>query len=275
MTSADAVALVLVLAIAAYACGGGIDYGAGFWDLTAGGDERGARPRALVDYAMAPVWEANNVWLVFVLILTWTGFPTVFESVISTAWLAVILAGLGLVLRGAGFALRKPTRQRIRRRRYTAVFGGASILAPFFFATVLGGVASVDPVGNRAGDPVTSWLNPPAVHDQAARHPHHHAGVAVPDADLAGARVAARRRDRDPRRGPRRRRHQARRAPGASAWSASTRCSTGRRSASGCRPRCARSRRSRVPRRRRAGRRSCSRRAARRSTCRWSCRSRT
>src|SRR4029078_13205556 len=112
VTTADAVALVLVLAIAAYACGGGIDYGAGFWDLTAGGDDRGARPRALVDYAMAPVWEANNVRLVFVFILTWTGFPTGFESVLSTAWLAAILAGLGLVLRGAGFALRKPTRAR-------------------------------------------------------------------------------------------------------------------------------------------------------------------
>ena len=164
VTSADVVALVLVLAIAAYACGGGIDYGAGFWDLTAGGEDRGTRPRALVDYAMAPVWEANNVWLVFVLILTWTGFPQVFEAVMSTAWVAVILAGVGLVLRGAGFALRKPTRQRSRRRRYTAVFGVASILAPFFFAATLGGVASGRiPVGNRAGDPVTSWLNPTSV----------------------------------------------------------------------------------------------------------------
>jgi cytochrome d ubiquinol oxidase subunit II len=161
VTSADIVALVLVLAIAAYACGGGADYGAGFWDFTAGGDDRGARPRALVDYAMAPVWEANNVWLVFVFVVTWTGFPQVFESVLSTAWAAVVFAALGLVLRGAGFALRKPTRQLVRRRRYTAVFGVSSILAPFFFAATLGGVASGRiPVGNRAGDPITSWLNP-------------------------------------------------------------------------------------------------------------------
>lgn len=161
MTSADLVALVLLLAIAAYACGGGADYGAGFWDLTAGNSDRGARPRALVDYAMAPVWEANNVWLIFVFILTWTGFPTVFEAVLSTAWIAVTLAALGLVLRGAGFALRKPTRQLARRRRYAVVFGVASILTPFFFAAALGGVASGRvPVGNRAGDPVTSWLNP-------------------------------------------------------------------------------------------------------------------
>ena len=143
---------------------GGADYGAGFWDLTAGGDDRGARPRALVDHAMAPVWEANNVWLVFVLIITWTGFPTAFESVLSTAWIAITLAALGLVLRGSGFALRKPTRQLTRRRRYAAVFGISSILTPFFFAATLGGVASGRiPVGNRAGDLVTSWLNPTSV----------------------------------------------------------------------------------------------------------------
>jgi cytochrome d ubiquinol oxidase subunit II len=113
---------------------------------------------------MAPVWEANNVWLIFVFVLTWTGFPTVFEAVISTAWIAVILAALGLVLRGAGFAIRKPTRQRVRRRRYTLVFGVSSIITPFFFAATLGGVASGRiPVGNRAGDPVTSWLNPTSV----------------------------------------------------------------------------------------------------------------
>ncbi|HVD27802.1 MAG TPA: cytochrome d ubiquinol oxidase subunit II [Mycobacteriales bacterium] len=164
MTSADVVALILLLAVAAYACGGGADYGAGFWDLTAGNSDNGARPRALVDYAMAPVWEANNVWLIFVFILTWTGFPPVFEAVLSTAWIAITLAALGLVLRGAGFALRKPTRQAVRRRRYAAVFGVSSILTPFFFAAALGGVASGRiPVGNRAGDPVTSWLNPTSV----------------------------------------------------------------------------------------------------------------
>jgi cytochrome bd ubiquinol oxidase subunit II len=164
VTSVDVLATILLVTIAAYACGGGADYGAGFWDLTAGSEDRGTRPRALVDYAMAPVWEANNVWLVFIFILTWTGFPPVFEAVLSTAWIAVTLAALGLVLRGAGFALRKPTRQLARRRRYTAVFGVSSIVTPFFFAAALGGVASGRiPAGNRAGDPVTSWLNPTSV----------------------------------------------------------------------------------------------------------------
>ena len=132
-----------------------------FWDLVAGGSERGARPRALIDYAMAPVWEANNVWLIFAVVLTWTGFPPLFESVFSTTWIALTLGILGLVLRGAGFAFRKPTRRLARQRRYGAIFGTASILTPFFFATAIGGVASGRvPVGNRAGNPVTSWLNP-------------------------------------------------------------------------------------------------------------------
>ena len=164
MTATDLVALVLLLLVAAYACGGGADFGAGIWDLLAGDKDRGARPRALVDYAMAPVWEANNVWLVFILVVTWTGFPPVFEAVMSTAWIAVTLAALGMVARGAAFAIRKPTHRVARRRRLGLVFGISSMLTPFFLAAVLGGVASGRiPPGNRQGDPVTSWLNPTSV----------------------------------------------------------------------------------------------------------------
>ncbi|MFE7780247.1 cytochrome d ubiquinol oxidase subunit II [Streptomyces nigrescens] len=136
------IAWVLVLAIAAYACAGGTDYGAGFWDLLAGGAERGKRPRWLIDHAMAPVWEANNVWLIFVLVIMWTGFPTMFQAVFSAMWLPLALAAVGLVLRGAGFALRKPTRRLAQRRIYGAVFAISSLLTPFFLGTVLGGIAA-------------------------------------------------------------------------------------------------------------------------------------
>ena len=164
MSSTDAVAIVLLLLIAAYSCGGGADFGAGMWDLLAGDKFRGARRRELVDYAMAPVWEANNVWLVFVLIVTWTGFPPVFEAVMSTTWVAVVIAVLGLLLRGAAFAIRKPTASARRRRRLGIVFGVASVLPPYFLASAIGGVASGRvPPGNRQGDPVTSWLNPTSV----------------------------------------------------------------------------------------------------------------
>ena len=161
MSATDLVAVVLLLLLAAYTCGGGADFGAGIWDLLAGGRYRGEGPRSLVDYAMAPVWEANNVWLVFVLVVTWTGFPVVFEAVMSTTWAAVVLAALGLVLRGAAFAVRKPSTGVVRRWRLGLVFGVASLLTPYFLGSVLGGVASGRvPPGNRQGDPVTSWLNP-------------------------------------------------------------------------------------------------------------------
>lgn len=139
---ADLIAWVLVVAIAAYACAGGTDYGAGFWDLLAGGAERGRRPRWLIDHAMAPVWEANNVWLIFVLVIMWTGFPTMFQAVFTALWLPLVLAAVGMVLRGAGFALRKPSRRLAQRRIYGAVFAVSSLLTPFFLGTVLGGVAS-------------------------------------------------------------------------------------------------------------------------------------
>jgi len=88
--------------------GGGVgaDFGAGFWDLVAGGAARGARPRALIDRSITPVWEANHVWLIFVLVVLWTGFPQAFSAIFSTLFVPLTLAALGIVLRGAGFALR-------------------------------------------------------------------------------------------------------------------------------------------------------------------------
>ncbi|MEF9902434.1 cytochrome d ubiquinol oxidase subunit II [Streptomyces sp. P9-A2] len=159
---ADLIAWVMVLAIAAYACAGGTDYGAGFWDLMAGGAERGERPRRLIDHAMAPVWEANNVWLIFVLIVMWTGFPTMFQAVFAAMWLPLALAAVGLVLRGAGFALRKPTRRLAQRRIYGAAFAIPSLLTPFFFGAVLGGIASGRvAVGTTAS--ADAWANPTSV----------------------------------------------------------------------------------------------------------------
>ncbi|MFJ9022076.1 cytochrome d ubiquinol oxidase subunit II [Streptomyces sp. NPDC102259] len=141
MTEA-AVAWVLLAVVAAYACAGGTDYGAGFWDLLAGGAERGRRPRWLIDHAMEPVWETNNVWLVFVLVIMWTGFPVLFQTVFTAMWLPLALAAVGLVLRGAGFALRKPTQRLAGRRVYGAAFAVSSLLTPFFLGAAVGGLAT-------------------------------------------------------------------------------------------------------------------------------------
>lgn len=159
---ADLIAWVLLLVIAAYACAGGTDYGAGFWDLMAGGADRGKRPRWLIDHAMAPVWETNNVWLIFVFVVMWTGFPTMFQAVFEAMWLPLALAAVGLVLRGAGFALRKPSRRLAKRRVYGAMFAISSLLTPFFLGAVLGGIASGSvTVGTPAS--ADAWANPTSV----------------------------------------------------------------------------------------------------------------
>ena len=161
MNKADAVAVILLIGITMYAVFGGADFGAGLWSLLAGGGERGRRPRELIDWAIGPVWEVNHVWLIFVLVLLWTGFSSAFEAVFSTLFIPLSLAALGIVLRGAGFAFHDSARRARGRALASTVFGLASVLTPFFLGTVVGAIAGGRvPVGNATGDTVTSWLNP-------------------------------------------------------------------------------------------------------------------
>ena len=157
------VALVLLTGIVFYGVFGGADFGTGLWDLTAGGARRGARPRALIDHAIAPVWEANHTWLIFCLVILWTGFPTAFSAITTTLYIPLGLAAFGIVLRGSGFAFRKVSMRTAEQRLNGIVFATSSVLTPFCFGAVAGGVASgrVPTVGH--GDPVTSWLNPTSV----------------------------------------------------------------------------------------------------------------
>jgi cytochrome d ubiquinol oxidase subunit II len=161
VSSADAVAAVLWFGVTLYAVFGGADFGSGFWALVAGGGERGRRARALIDWAIGPVWEANHVWLIFMLVTLWTAFPEAFGSVMSTLFIPLSLAALGIVLRGAGFAFHRVAARSSAQRLAEAAFAISSVLTPFFMGTVVGAVASGRvPVGNAQGDPVTSWLNP-------------------------------------------------------------------------------------------------------------------
>jgi cytochrome bd ubiquinol oxidase subunit II len=138
----DAVAGVLLLTVTAYSTAGGTDYGAGIWDLLAGRFPHTGEVRALVDHAMAPVWEANNVWLVFSAVVCWTGFPLLFQSVFLSLYPLFALALLGLILRGAFFAFRKDVTTSSSKRLASRVFGLSSLLAPFSFAAALGAIAS-------------------------------------------------------------------------------------------------------------------------------------
>jgi len=153
-------AVVLFIGVIAYAVLGGADYGAGFWDLTAGGARRGRRPRHLVDESLAPVWEANHVWLIFCLVMVWTAFPTAFAATMTTLYIPLGLAALGIVVRGAGFAFRKVMVRTDQQRLTGAAFAISSVLVPFFLGAIAGGIASgrVPPAGH--GDPIGSWVNP-------------------------------------------------------------------------------------------------------------------
>jgi cytochrome bd ubiquinol oxidase subunit II len=161
VSSADAVAAVLWTGVTAYAVFGGADFGAGFWSLVAGRGDRSRRARELIDWAIGPVWEANHVWLIFVLVVLWTGFSEAFASIFSTLFIPLSLAALGIVLRGSGFAFHKVVGGARERRLAEAAFAVSSVVTPFFMGTVVGAIASGRvPVGNAEGDALTSWLNP-------------------------------------------------------------------------------------------------------------------
>lgn len=158
------VAVVLLAAIAAYAVLGGADFGAGFWDLVAGGPERGAAPRERIEQSIGPVWEANHVWLIFIFVVAWTAFPSAYEAIWLTMFVPLTIAALGIVLRGASFAFRKAVVGPTFRRVFGGGFALASVLVPFCLGAVAGGIAAGEvPSAGRAGDPVDSWLNPTSV----------------------------------------------------------------------------------------------------------------
>jgi cytochrome d ubiquinol oxidase subunit II len=164
MTLAELLLGVMFVGLIAYALFGGADFGAGIWDLLAGGTKRGARQRDLIEHSIAPVWEANHVWLIFVLVVLWTAFSGGFAAVATTLYVPLTLAAFGMIARGAAFAFRKSITTLGMRRFFGAAFAISSVFTPFFLGTVVGGVASSRvPPGIAAGDVVTSWLNPTSI----------------------------------------------------------------------------------------------------------------
>jgi cytochrome d ubiquinol oxidase subunit II len=160
----DTVAVVLLLALSAYGVLGGADFGAGFWDLVAGDPRQGARPRAAIERSLGPVWESNHVWLIFIFVVTWTGFPQAFSSITLTMFVPLTLAALGVVLRGSSFAFRKVVPTLRFRRLFGGAFALSSVLVPFCLGAIAGGIASGHvPSGGQAGDPWSSWLNATSV----------------------------------------------------------------------------------------------------------------
>jgi cytochrome bd ubiquinol oxidase subunit II len=164
MTLVDLTAVVLWLGVTTYAVFGGADFGAGFWDLVSGRGEQAERSRGLIAAAIGPVWEANHTWLIFDLVILWTAFPVAFAAIMSSLFVPLSLAAVGIVLRGAAFAFRQVVAGERGRRITTAIFAASSVMTPFFLGAAGGGIASgrvsLDPGG---GDLVASWLNPTSI----------------------------------------------------------------------------------------------------------------
>src|SRR5262245_23867510 len=159
---ADVPIVLILVGLAAYTVLAGADFGAGFWTLVPrGGSASTAATRDHTRHAMGPVWEANHVWLIFVLVVCWTAYPVAFASILSTLSIPLFAAAIGIILRGASYALRGQLDAAPGRRVVENVFALSSILTPFALGTVVGAIASGRvPVGNAQGDPLASWWNP-------------------------------------------------------------------------------------------------------------------
>jgi cytochrome bd ubiquinol oxidase subunit II len=160
MSRADLAAVILWIGATMYAIFGGADFGGGLWDLIAGDAERGRRPRARIQRSITPVWEANHVWLIFILVVLWTAFPEAFAAIMSTLYVPLALAALGIVLRGAGFAFRKSVDSPPAQRALGACFALSSVMTPFFMGAVVGAIASGNVPAEGNGEAFSSWLEP-------------------------------------------------------------------------------------------------------------------
>lgn len=157
------IAGVMVASLVLYALLGGADYGGGVWDLFASGPRARAQ-RALIADAISPVWEANHVWLILVVVILFTAFPPAFAAIATALHIPITLVLIGIVLRGTAFTFRTYDVQRDNvQRRWSLVFSVASIITPVLLGTTLGAIAS-GTIRFQNGAPVNgffgSWIAP-------------------------------------------------------------------------------------------------------------------
>jgi cytochrome d ubiquinol oxidase subunit II len=160
----DVPLLFALIGLVLYAVLAGADFGAGLWQLFAGRGPKGVRVRDHAHDSMAAVWEANHVWLIFVLTVVWTAYPGAFGSIASTLSIPLFIAAVGIIFRGGAYALRAGTSTPRELRAIDTVTAVASIITPFALGAAVGGIASGRvPVGNAAGHLASSWLNPTSI----------------------------------------------------------------------------------------------------------------
>jgi cytochrome bd ubiquinol oxidase subunit II len=169
---ADVPMVFILTGITAYTVLSGADFGAGIWTLIPGGGQAGAAAtRDHTRHAIGPVWEANHVWLIFVLTVAWTCYPGAFGAIVSTLAVPLLIAAIGIIFRGTAYAMRSQFggsafegREERGVRLVEGLFALSSVLTPFALATVIGAIATGRvPAGNARGGLFTSWLNPVSV----------------------------------------------------------------------------------------------------------------
>ena len=158
--TADLLGGAILAALVLYALLGGADYGGGIWDLFAGGPRK-EEQRALVEHAIGPIWEANHVWLILVVVLLFSAFPSAFAAISIALFVPLVLLLLGIVLRGAAFTFRTYVKPGDRaQERWGVVFSVSSVLAPLVLGTVVGALASGRLRMAARGAEPWAWLAP-------------------------------------------------------------------------------------------------------------------
>jgi len=141
LTPAFAIALAIMVSLNAYVLLAGADFGGGVWDLLATGPRR-ERQRQLIASAMGPVWEANHVWLILVVVLLFTCFPPVFSRLAILLHIPLSLMLVGIVLRGSAFTFRSyDSRADLAQRRWGRVFSISSLVTPLLLGVMVGTIA--------------------------------------------------------------------------------------------------------------------------------------
>ncbi|HEY6099403.1 MAG TPA: cytochrome d ubiquinol oxidase subunit II, partial [Anaeromyxobacter sp.] len=160
MTPADLLGAAILAALVLYALLGGADYGGGTWDLLASGPRK-AEQRAAVERAIGPIWEANHVWLILVVVVLFTGFPAAFAAISIGLFVPIVLLLVGIVLRGAAFTFRLYSRPGDRvQARWGAVFSASSVIAPLVLGAIVGALASGRLSVAAQGSQPFAWLAP-------------------------------------------------------------------------------------------------------------------
>ncbi|MBV8453279.1 MAG: cytochrome d ubiquinol oxidase subunit II [Deltaproteobacteria bacterium] len=156
------VAGVLLVSLTIYVLTGGADYGGGVWDLLATGPRK-LQQRQFIAEAIGPIWEADHVWLILIVVILFTGFPGAFAAIMTALNVPITLMLVGIVLRGSAFSFRSYGSSNAHiRREWGRIFAITSLITPALLGVIIGAIASgrVPQNPHQLSDFLMMWLTP-------------------------------------------------------------------------------------------------------------------